>query len=61
MLIRRELARAGDSVLIEIQFVGVSGQVCSMSYEVDGPEKLSFATRAEAEAALSPHPTEAAV
>ena len=52
MVIKRELARRGDRMLREVQFVGVSGQVCSLSYEVDGPETLYFDTREEAEAAL---------
>ena len=42
----------GERVLVEVQLVGVSGQVCSLSYEVDGPEKLYFATREEAWVAL---------
>jgi hypothetical protein len=52
MIIKRELARSGDRALREVQFVGVSGQICSLSYEVDGPETLYFSTRAEANAAL---------
>jgi hypothetical protein len=52
MVIKRELARQGDRFLIEVQFVGVSGQVCSLRYELDGPEKLYFNSREEAEAAL---------
>lgn len=52
MVLKRELARNGERFLIEVQFVGVSGQVCSLNYVVDGPEKLHFAVRAEAEAAL---------
>ena len=52
MVIRRELARSDEMLLIEIEFVGVSGQVCSLSYEIDGPNKLYFAQRAEAEAAF---------
>lgn len=50
----------GDRVLVEVQLVGVSGQVCSLSYEVDGPEKLYFATRGEAEVALKADPVHAA-
>jgi hypothetical protein len=53
MVIKRELARVGDRLLFEVQFVGVSGQVCSRNYEIDGPERLYFATRAEAQEALS--------
>jgi len=52
MLLKRELARMGDRLLIEVQFVGVSGQVCSLSYELDGPERLYFKERVEAEAAF---------
>lgn len=52
MLIKRELERRGDRSLAEVQFVGISGQVCSLSYEVDGREKQYFATREEARAAL---------
>lgn len=54
MVIRHELIRIGDRLLIEIQSVEVSGQVCSTRYEVDGPEKLYFANRAEAEDAMWP-------
>ena len=53
MIIRRELARAGDRTLFELQFVGASGQNYRLSYEVIGPERLYFATREEAEAELS--------
>lgn len=60
MVIRRELSRMGDRVLVEVQLVGISGQVCSLSYEVDGPEKLYFATRGEAEVALMADPIDAA-
>ena len=52
MVLKRELARSGDGRLFEVQFIGVSGQVCSLSYEVDGPEKLYFTERVEAEAAF---------
>jgi hypothetical protein len=52
VVIRRELARRGDRTLREVQFVSVSGQVCSLSYEVDGPEMLYFSSRQEAQAAL---------
>lgn len=52
MVIRRELSRRGDQLLFEVRFVGVGGQECSTTYEVDGPETLRFATRVEAEAAL---------
>ena len=52
MVLKRELARIGDRLLIEVQFVGISGQICSLNYEVHGPEKLYFAERADAEAAF---------
>lgn len=52
MVIKREVARIGDRLLIEVQLVGVNGRVRSMSYEMDGAEKLHFASRAEAEGAL---------
>lgn len=52
MVIRRELSRRGDQRLFEVQLVGVGGQVCSTTYEMDGPETLRFATLVEAEAAL---------
>lgn len=53
MIIRRDLARASDRILIEIQFVEVSGQVCDTSYEVvDGTERHQFDSRGEAEAAF---------
>lgn len=42
----------GDRKLIEVQFVGVSGQICSTTYEIEGPETLYFTNRAEAEAVL---------
>lgn len=53
MIIRREIARRGDRVLTEVQLIGVSGQVCSRSYEVDGPEKLVFTSRQDAETAFA--------
>lgn len=52
MIIKRELSRNGDRQLTEVQFVGVSGQVCSTTYEIGGPETLYFTNRAEAEAGL---------
>lgn len=52
MIIRRELCRTGDRQLMEVQFIGVSGQVCSTTYEIDGPETLYFTNRTEAEAVL---------
>ena len=53
MMIRRSLAHEGDWKLVEVQFIGVSGQVCSRSYEVDGPEKLMFTDLRDAETALA--------
>lgn len=52
MILKREIARMGSRQLIEVQFVGVSGQVCSKTYEIEGPEKLYFTSRKEAEAAI---------
>lgn len=60
MVIKRELARIGDRQLIEVQFVGISGQVCSRNYEIDGPEKRYFTNRVEAEAALRDELTDVA-
>ena len=36
MVIKRELDRMGDRMLVETQFIGVSGQVCSVVYELTG-------------------------
>lgn len=44
MILKRELARTGDRLLIEVQFVGVSGQVCSRNYEVGGVREALFCT-----------------
>lgn len=52
MIRKRELARMGDRILTEVQFVGVSGQVYSVRYEVALSDKLYFARRVDAEAAL---------
>ncbi|MBA3049087.1 MAG: hypothetical protein KKE42_11330 [Alphaproteobacteria bacterium] len=52
MVIRRELARVGEHSLVETQFVGVSGQVCSVVYELTGPTPQHFTEYAEAERAL---------
>ena len=52
MVIKHELARMGDRLLIETRIVGDNGQVHSKSYEMAGPETLYFTDRAEAEAAL---------
>ena len=42
MVIKRELDRVGDRVLVETQFIGVSGQVCSVVYELTGPAPEYF-------------------
>jgi len=52
MVIRRELARVGDRSLVQTQFVGVSGQVCSVVYELTGPTPQHFTEYAEAARAL---------
>jgi hypothetical protein len=61
MIIKRELFRIADRLLTEVQFVGVSGQVCSTNYEIDGPEKLYFSDRVEAEVAMRAGPSNVAV
>ncbi|MDP1777038.1 MAG: hypothetical protein Q8K90_00300 [Brevundimonas sp.] len=52
MVIKRELARVGDRVLIQTQFIGVSGQVCSVVYELTGPTPEYFTDYLMAERAL---------
>ncbi len=52
MLIRREVARIGDIALTKVQFAGVSGQICSVTYELSGPEPMRFTDRGRAEEAL---------
>ncbi|WP_439478408.1 hypothetical protein [Brevundimonas sp.] len=52
MVIKRELARVGDRVLIQTQFIGVSGQVCSVVYELTGPTPEYFTDYLLAERAL---------
>lgn len=52
-MIRRELARDGDRSLIEVRFVGVSGQVCSTTWEITGPEPRVFTSREKACAAFA--------
>jgi hypothetical protein len=52
VVIRRELARIADRCLIRSEFVGVSGQVCSVVYELTGPVPRHFTDYAEAERAL---------
>lgn len=52
MVIKRELARVGERALVQTQFIGVSGQVCSTVYELTGPDPQHFAEYAEAQQAL---------
>lgn len=52
MVIKRELARNGDRALVQTQFIGVSGQVCSVVYELTGPAPEYFTDYALAEQAL---------
>lgn len=52
MVIRRELARVGERAVVQTQFIGVSGQVCSVVYELTGPYPQHFTEYAEAERAL---------
>lgn len=52
MVIKRELARLGARALVQTQFIGISGQVCSIVYEVTGPTTEHFTEYAEAERAL---------
>jgi len=52
MLTRSEVARSGAVVLIKQQFVGVSGQVCSTTYELAGPRPGHYRDLAEARAAF---------
>lgn len=52
MVIKRELARVGERALVQTQFIGVSGQVCSVVYELTGPDPQHFTEYAEAERAL---------
>lgn len=53
MVIKRERDRAGDRVLVETQFIGVSGQVCSTVYELTGPTPEYFTDFAVARKALT--------
>lgn len=53
MIVRRELARWGDCALVQVQFVGVSGQICSTTWEITGPEPQVFTSRDRAEAAFA--------
>ncbi len=52
MVIKRELARVGDRVLVQTQFIGVSGQVCSVVYELTGSTPEYFTDYLLAERAL---------
>jgi hypothetical protein len=52
VVIKRELARRGGRALVRTEFVGVSGQVCSVVYELTGPVPQHFTGYAEAERAL---------
>lgn len=52
VLIRREIARIGNVALTKVQFAGVSGQICSVTYELSGPEPMRFTDRGRAEEAL---------
>lgn len=52
MVIKRELARVGDRVLVQTQFIGVSGQVCSVVYELTGPAPEYFTDYLLAQRAL---------
>lgn len=53
MVIKRELDRVGDRVLVQTQFIGVSGQVCSVVYELTGPSPEYFTDLAVAQRALT--------
>lgn len=52
MILRRILTSRGDLRLTEIQFIGVSGQVCGRTYEINSPDIQAFTSRAEAEGAF---------
>lgn len=52
MVIKQELDRVGDRVLVQTQFIGVSGQVCSVVYELTGPRPEYFTDIAVAQRAL---------
>lgn len=52
MVIRTEIEKAGAWTLIRQQFVGVSGQVCSVTYELAGPRPAHFNDLGEARAAF---------
>lgn len=52
MVIKQELDRVGDRVLVQTQFIGVSGQVCSVVYELTGPTPEYFTDYVVAQRAL---------
>lgn len=52
MIIRRVLTGSGDLRLTEVQFIGVSGQACATTYEINCPEVQVFTSRTEAESAF---------
>lgn len=52
MVIKRELDRVGDRVLVQTQFIGVSGQVCSVVYELTGAAPEYFTDYALAQRAF---------
>lgn len=52
MVIKQELDRVGDRVLVQTQFIGVSGQVCSVVYELTGPTPEYFTDYSVAQRAL---------
>lgn len=52
MLTRTELSRSGDWTLVRQQLVGISGQVCSTTYEITGPRPGHYSALADARAAF---------
>jgi len=52
VVIRTELEKAGVWTLVKQQFEGVSGQVCSVTYELTGPRSAHFNDLSEARAAF---------
>ena len=52
MVIKQELDRVGDRALVQTQFIGVSGQVCSVVYELTGPTPEYFTDFVVAQRAL---------
>ena len=52
ILTRTELGRSGDWTLLKQQLVGVSGQVCSTTYELAGPRPGHYSALADARAAF---------